>query len=42
MDHILDAFEAEANGRSIREWFAQSYDAERLTASFYDKMGWTK
>jgi protein tyrosine phosphatase (PTP) superfamily phosphohydrolase (DUF442 family) len=34
MDHFLTAYEAEAKGRSIREWVVQDYDPVRLTASF--------
>lgn len=34
MDHVLDTYEAEANGRPIRQWFAESYDPAAITASF--------
>ncbi len=34
MDHFLTMYEAEAQGRTIREWVEQSYDPDRLTASF--------
>jgi protein tyrosine/serine phosphatase len=42
MDHVLDVYEAEAEGRSIRQWFAESYDPEAITASFRAKMGWDR
>ncbi|MEL7117176.1 MAG: tyrosine-protein phosphatase [Pseudomonadota bacterium] len=42
MDHLLDVYEAEADGRPIRQWFAESYDPEAITASFYAKMGWKR
>jgi hypothetical protein len=34
MDHFLTAYEAEAKGRSIRDWVVQDYDPVHLTASF--------
>ncbi|MGV8986669.1 MAG: fused DSP-PTPase phosphatase/NAD kinase-like protein [Cypionkella sp.] len=34
MDHFLTLFEAEAQGRSLREWIENGYDRDRLTASF--------
>lgn len=34
LDHFLTLYEAEAAGRSIRDWIAQDYDPDRLTASF--------
>lgn len=34
LDHLLDRFEAEANGRSFRAWVEQDYDANWLEASF--------
>ena len=42
MDHVLDCYEADSDGGKIpvREWFATWYDNEKLTASFYAKMGW--
>lgn len=41
MDHVLDVYEAEAEGRPIRQWFAESYDPDAITASFRAKMGWS-
>ena len=34
MDHFLTLYEAESNGRSIRDWVIQDYDPARLKASF--------
>lgn len=34
LDHFLTMYEAEAEGRSVRDWIAQTYDPVRLTASF--------
>lgn len=34
MDHFLTLYEAEAQGRSIRDWVANDYDPARLKASF--------
>lgn len=34
MDHFLTMYEAEAQGRSLREWIETTYDPDRLTASF--------
>jgi protein tyrosine/serine phosphatase len=34
LDHFLTLYEAEAGGRSLREWIEQDYDADRLTESF--------
>ena len=34
MDHFLDLYEAEAQGRSLRVWIETTYDPDRLTASF--------
>jgi protein tyrosine/serine phosphatase len=34
MDHFLTRFEAEAKGRSIRDWVVQDYDPTRLSDSF--------
>ena len=34
MDHFLTLYEAEAKGRSIREWVAQDYEPARLSESF--------
>lgn len=38
MDHLLDFYEAEAEGRPIRQWFAESYDPAAITASFNAKL----
>ena len=34
MDHFLTLYEAEAKGRSMREWVAQDYEPARLSESF--------
>ncbi len=34
MDHFLTLYEAEAKGRSIREWVVQDYEPARLSESF--------
>lgn len=34
LDQFLDIYEAEAKGRSLRDWVTQDYDPDRLTASF--------
>ncbi len=34
MDHFLTRYEAEAKGRSIRDWVVQDYDPTRLSDSF--------
>ena len=34
LDHLLDRFETEAQGRSFRDWVEQDYDPDRLAASF--------
>lgn len=42
MDHVLEVYEADcaAAQMPIRQWFAEKYDADAVTASFYHKMGW--
>ncbi|KMW58411.1 hypothetical protein AIOL_003384 [Candidatus Rhodobacter oscarellae] len=42
MDHVLDAYEADTASAPmpIRQWFAEAYDNEALTAEFFAKMGW--
>ena len=34
LDHLLDVFAAEANGRTFRDWVEQDYDPDRIWASF--------
>ena len=34
LDHLLDRYEAEANGRTFRVWVEQDYDADRIWDSF--------
>ncbi len=34
MDHFLTRYEAEAKGRSIRDWVVQDYDPDQLNAGF--------
>lgn len=34
LDHFLTLYEAEAGGRTIRDWIMETYDPDRLTASF--------
>ena len=34
LDHLLDRFEAEAQGRTFRAWVLQDYDPDRLADSF--------
>ena len=34
LDYLLDVFEAEAKGRSFRQWVEQDYDADRIWASY--------
>jgi protein tyrosine/serine phosphatase len=42
LDHLLDTYEADnaQDPMPIRQWFAQKYDPEAITASFHKKMGW--
>ena len=42
LDHLLDTYEADfaRDPMPIRQWFAQKYDPEAITASFHKKMGW--
>jgi len=42
MDHVLDVYQTDTatTPMPIRQWFAKIYDADVLTASFYNKMGW--
>lgn len=39
LDHLLETYEADAP-MPIRQWFAEKYDPEAITASFHAKMGW--
>ncbi len=41
MDHLLDVYEEETGGNiPVRQWFAEHYDPQAITASFHAKKGW--
>jgi protein tyrosine/serine phosphatase len=42
LDHLLDIYEADnaVTPMPVRQWFADRYDPDAITASFHRKMGW--